>query len=437
MTVAPTPERPTPSRPAGGASLSRRGVLAGLAGAGLAAAGVTATSTSPAAAATAPLSTAGGRPTEFVSARHGQFTVGGRPWRFGGTNNYYLHDQSHFMIDSVLQDAASMSLRVIRAWSFIDGPAQNGRSLQPEPYVYNSADFDSLDYAIHKAGTLGLRLVLPLVNNWPDYGGMQQYVTWLLGLPDDTYGAGVNHDRFYTEPSIRAAYRAWAEYLTHRRNPYTGLRYNEDPTIMTFELANEPRCRTDKSGRTLLTWAREMSDWVSQQAPRQLVAIGDEGFFGTAGAADYPYSDYEGVLSEALTALPAVDYGTCHLYPQGWGENRQNKPGTDPVTWGVQWIRDHATAARKLGKPVVLEEYGLAIDPSRGVADVAARDTGYTSWTHEVETSGFGGDQFWLLTGKQDDGTLYPDYDGYRVVTPSSTAALLAAHARRMATAAR
>ena len=37
---------------------------------------------------------------------------------------------------------------------------------------------------------LGLRLVMPLVNNWPDYGGMAQYVDWFLGLSDDTENAG-------------------------------------------------------------------------------------------------------------------------------------------------------------------------------------------------------------------------------------------------------
>jgi chitodextrinase len=32
---------------------------------------------------------------------------------------------------------------------------------------------------------------------------------------------------------------------------------------------------------------------------------------------------------------------------------------------------------------------------------------------------------FWILTGIQDDGQLYPDFDGFRVVVPSSTATLL------------
>ena len=142
---------------------------------------------------------------DFVTARNGQFYLAGSPWRFGGTNTYYLHQQSHYMIDSALNDAAAMSLTVVRAWAFADGSGNGYTPLQPQPYVYDNAAFDSLDYAIYKAGQLGIRLVLALVNNWPDYGGMAQYVKWFLGLPDDSYGAGTNHDQFYSTKRSRTA----------------------------------------------------------------------------------------------------------------------------------------------------------------------------------------------------------------------------------------
>ncbi|MFE0464092.1 cellulase family glycosylhydrolase [Kitasatospora sp. NPDC058965] len=397
---------------------------------------LTAAAAAPAAAATPAQQP---RRSAFVTARDGELRLNGAPFRFGGTNCYYLHQQSHYMIDAVLDDAAAMGLGVVRAWAFADGSGQSYRPLQPSPYRYDEQAFDSLDYAVHKAGQLGLRLVLPLVNNWPDYGGMRQYVQWFLGLPDDSYGDGTNHDRFYTDPNIKACYRAWARQLTQRRNPYTGLRYCEDPTVMAFELANEPRCRSDKSGATLLAWAAEMSAHVKSLAPRQLVAVGDEGFYGEAGRADYPYSDYEGTPWRKLVALPAVDYATVHVYPQNWGETSGSKPGTDPVAWGTRWIQDHLADARALGKPLVVEEFGLQVDPARDVPDADARDRGYRAWTDAVLAGGAAGDQFWLLTSRVDDGSFYPDYDGHRIVwnadaaNPSRTAAqLFAAHARAM-----
>ncbi|WP_392675159.1 cellulase family glycosylhydrolase [Streptomyces sp. LN785] len=417
--------------------MGRRTLLGGTA-VGLAAFAIT-----PGAASAAPRVRPGlSAPKGFVTAHGDGFRLNGRPFRFGGTNCYYLHQQSHYMIDSVLGDAAAMGLPVVRAWAFADGSGASFRPLQPKPYTYDEDAFESLDYAVYRAGQLGIRLVLPLVNNWPDYGGMQQYVQWFLGLSDDSYADATHHDRFYTEATIKACYKAYARHVTSRVNRYTQLRYRDDPTIMTFELGNEPRCRSDKSGATLLAWAAEMSAYVKKLAPRQLVAVGDEGFYGQADDADYPYSDYEGVDWKKLVALPAVDYGTVHLYPQSWGENPASKPGTDPAAWGTQWIKDHLRDGRALRKPVVLEEFGASVNAGQGIADETARLSIYTAWTDAVLSGGGAGDQFWILTSRVDDGSFYPDYDGYRIVWNSdpaspthADAALFSAHAKAMAAA--
>lgn len=241
---------------------------------------------------------------------------------------------------------------------------------------------------------------------------MPQYVDWFLGLPDDEYGTAVNHDKFYTNAAIKKCYKAWVKHVVTRRNPYTGLRYNQDPTIMTWELANEPRNRSDKSGKVLLAWAREMSKYVKSVAPRQLVALGDEGFYGEAGAADYPYSDYEGNHWRQLTALPDIDYGTVHMYPQSWGD----VASVDPVAWGTKWITQHIQDGKRLGKPVVIEEFGLTINPAGKIPDAAARTSGYQTWTKTVLGEGGAADMFWLLTSRIDDGSFYKDYDTFRII---------------------
>jgi len=436
------------TRPAAVRQSSRRGFFVGAAGVGVVAAatmlpgGIAAAQGAAAGDPVAPVATdnqpGGPGRQAFVRVSDGNFPLSGRTFRFGGTNTYYLHQRSQYMIDAALNDAAAMSLGVVRAWAFDDG--QNGdHPLQPHPYEYDSAAFDSLDYAIFKAGQLGVRLVLALTNNWPDYGGMPQYVSWFFpDLPGDVYSdSPVNHDKFYTEKKIKDCYRAYARYVTHRRNPYTGLRYNQDPTIMAWELANEPRNRSDKTGAAVLAWVTEMSSYVKALAPRQLVAVGDEGFYGDPGNPDYPYSNYEGNQWKKFLALRSIDYGTVHLYPQSWGEYPASN-GTDPVAWGTTWINDHLTDGKALHKPVVIEEYGLLIDAGKGVADNAARDAAYTQWTGAVETAG-AGDQFWLLTSRVDDGSFYPNYDGFRIIwendpsnTTNGTAQLLSAHAKRM-----
>lgn len=361
---------------------------------------------------------------EFVSASGGQFMLDGQPFRYGGTNNYYLHYKSNLMVDDVFADAAEMNLGVMRTWTFLEcggdrpnsaGGCSQGQDLWMQRWsnteagpVYNDAagGLEKLDYMLAKANETGVKLIMVLTNNWPDFGGMDQYVTW-HGLQF--------HDQFYTDPAIRQNYRDWVATLVNRVNSITGVPYRDDPAIFSWELANEPRCinaSLPTSGsctqETLLDWAGEMSTYVKSLDPNHMVSVGDEGFLDWGRGEDWPYNAADGVDHEALTALPNVDFGTFHLYPDHWGRDPQ---------WGTTWITDHMTAADGYGKPVILEEFGFR--------DQGARDATYQQWTDAVRTGGGDGWNFWILTGIQDDGQLYPDFDGFRIVTPSATATLL------------
>jgi endo-1,4-beta-mannosidase len=340
-------------------------------------------------------------PTGFVYASGTNFMLDGKVFRFGGANNYYLHYKSTTMIDDVLNDAVAMNLKVIRCWAFMDGDGQENIVMQPSLGVFNDAGFVRLDYTIQKAEELGLKLILPLVNNWDDFGGMNQYVTWT--------GAG-SHDAFYTNEACKTAFKNYIKYIVNRTNSLTGEKYKDSPAIFAWELGNEPRCQTDTTGATLLAWADEMSSYLKSLDSDHLVAVGDEGFFKRDGAGDWFYSGGEGVDWDSLVKLTHIDFGTVHLYPNGWGKS---------IDWGTQWIKDHADS----GKPVVLEEYGVSSDKA----------TAYKTWCDAAYNSGYAGTMVWILTGIQDDGQLYADYEGFRVIYPSDVATVLANHAAAMA----
>ena len=365
----------------------------------------------------------------FVTRSGAGFDLGGQPYRFGGTNNYYLHYSSTLMVDDVFADAQAMGVKVVRAWTFLecggDRPNSNGGCSQgtdkwmqrwsnsANAVVYNegATGLLALDRMVASAAAHQVKLLLPFTGNWRDFGGMDQYVTW-YGLPF--------HDQFFTDARVRQDYRNWIAKLVNRTNTVTGVAYRNDPTIFGWELANEPRCidaSLPTSGTctadTLTNWASDMSAYVKSLDANHLVSVGDEGFHpgvgGTAGS--WPYNVTDGVDHARLTALSTVDFGTYHLYPQGWGQSPTE-------AWGTAWINDHNAVGTSVNKPEILEEFGST--------EQGTRDATYTAWTNAVRTGGGDGWMFWLLTGIQDNGQLYPDFDGFRVVVPSSTATVLA-----------
>ena len=158
--------------------------------------------------------------------------------------------------------------------------------------------------------------------------------------------------------------------------------------------------------------------------------VGDEGFFCLTYQADPDSTGdcYSGTDFAAMTALPDIDFGSLHLYPDAWGHD---------AAWGAAWIVNHTQVAHALGKPVVLGEFGMK-------GDEAAT---YAAWGSVALSSGINGDMFWMLCGRQGsggNGGWYPNYDGFCVYCANATdpappggdaaaCGVLAAHAAAMA----
>jgi mannan endo-1,4-beta-mannosidase len=379
----------------------------------------------------------GGRDAAFVKRDGPILRLNGRPFRFAGANNYYLMYKSQPMVDNLLDAAAANHLNVIRMWGSLDIGNQDGsnsiRGKADGVYfqywggsapAYNDGanGLQHLDYVIHKAGQLGLKLVIPFVNNWNDFGGMDQYVRWRdSSTPDDQVWY---HDSFYTDPVIRQWYQNWIAHLLNRVNTYNGIAYKDDPTIMTWELGNEPRCLSagayprspNCTTQTMIAWADEMSTYIKSIDDKHLVSVGDEGFYCVPGATDWTENCGEGVDTIAFARLKHIDVMSFHLYPDHWGKD---------ASWGAQWITRHIQDAKASHKPVVLGEFGLLDKPTRNPT--------YKQWTDAILNSGGDGALYWILSDKQDDGSLYPDYDGFTVYCPSPVCITLSNFAQAIA----
>ncbi len=368
------------------------------------------------------------------------FEVDGAPLCFVGANNYYLAYKPKPMVDDVLEGARSMGVKVVRIWGFIDRGSVDGRvrsvdgdgtkegfyfqawdEAQQRPTYNDGANgLQGLDYAVAKAAALGLKVVIVLTNNWHEFGGMDQYLAW--------YGLG-SHAEFYTAPPVREAYKAWVLHLALHVNSVSGRAYKDDPTLFAWELGNEPRGDTGTPSAVLTAWANEMSTYLKSIDPNHLVAVGDEGFL-TGPSEHWTYHADNGVDHRALTALPNIDYGTFHMYPEMWGTG---------FGWGEHWLDDHLSFARELGKPTVLEEYGLKVTRDalgRVSTGSETRLAGYRTWNERFLAHGGNAAMFWMLAGRDSqNGGVYRDYDQFSVYPGDATSRLLSQFSERFASA--
>lgn len=333
----------------------------------------------------------------FVRAKGTAFELNGVPFPVNGANNYYASFRSEKMVAAVFDLCRDAGFNVLRTWAFYDTP-------QPEPWVWfqcgpgrfndGANGLELLDRCVAMAGERGVKLILPLVNHWDDFGGMNMYAKW-LGLS--------KREDFYTDTRAKDAYRAWVEHVLLRVNTRSGRQYRDEPAVMAWELANEPRCDGDRSGATLIGWAEEMSRFVRSLDGNHLIGLGDEGFFRRARAGrNHAYNGAHGVDCEAIMGIPTIDFGTCHLYPN-------YEPKVAPGEFGSRWIREHIEAGGRAGKPMLIEEYGVIEKRAE------ERDRVFDQWWTAMETSRGCGGMLWMIASDDDQGGRYPDYDQYTV----------------------
>jgi len=314
-------------------------------------------------------------------------------------------------MNKAFADIAAMGSTTVRTWGFYETTsASNWMYYQSwsgsTPTVnLGATGLQNFDKVVAAAKANGIRLIVALTNNWSDYGGMDVYVKQILNSD--------NHDLFYTNANVKTAFKNYIKTFVGR--------YANEPTIMAWELANEPRCRGSTgttSGScttaTITAWAKEISAYIKSIDANHLVALGDEGFYNFPGHPIYVYQGTEGIDFDVNLAISTLDFGTAHAYPEHWGQSGNE------TAFGKQWIIDHVASGKKVNKPVILEEYGVTTN----------KPAVYAEWLATVESSGLAGDLYWQAGSHLTNGDTHND--GYAVYPDSGVAPLLRSHAAKM-----
>lgn len=382
----------------------------------------------------------------FVHREGEHFVLNGRRIYVAGTNSYYqmIHRRTgHAGADEILDEMQARSMTVLRIWAFQDLVEQSGclpcapnRQLGPSerPIDFiDTATLIALDQTLAAADARGIRVVLTLVNNWDDYGGMNRYSVWRFGSR--------HHDAFYTDPIIRGWFKDYITLLVNRVNTVNGRTYRDDPTIFSWQLANEAHSGW-ASSKALNTWIGEMSAHIKSIDPNHMVSTGIEGHYnmGHVGRNTDIWMCVRGQDFIDNHLHPSIDYATCHIWPQNWGWDPigQTTRAMDRVRRFLQQRIDDAHNV--LGKPLMLEEFGIPRDNhGRGIGGgpTTVRERFfrnlYYAFCEESASSGgpLAGTALWMIL---DDATASWDDDN-GVFLPQDVALdfIIATHARRLA----
>lgn len=313
---------------------------------------------------------------DFVTARNGRLLENTKPYYFVGTNYWYgsllgLEKDKKRGVERLrkeldfLKKNGVTNLRLMAGAEGVgdlNGVPRVRPVLQPEQGKFDADILDGLDLVLVEMAKRDMRAVIFFSNNWEWSGGFQQYLIWnkvidekwLTEKPDwDTLRDLVA--KFYSCEPCKTAYAEQMTFILSRTNKISGKKYTDDPTIMSWQIANEPRPMRPAANEDYKKWIAETAARIKQLAPKQLVSIGHEGRIGTESLE----------LFEQIHADKNVDYLTMHIWPRNWawferGKMAEQYDIAEQMT--RDYIKEHVVVAKKLNKPIVIEEFGMPRD---------------------------------------------------------------------------
>lgn len=364
----------------------------------------------------------------------GQFVRDGKPYYFVGANFWYgailgsegeggnrerLHKELDF-----LKSIGINNLRVL-----VGADGENGiktrvePSLQVAPGVYNDTILAGLDYFMNELRERDMTAVLYLNNSWEWSGGYSVYLQW-SGHGDvvvpavDGWPAYMEYvKQFPQSDSAKALFANHVNYIVSRTNRYNQIKYVDDPTIMSWQIGNEPRAFSDENKEPFARWMADVAAQIKSLDPNHMVSSGSEGSWGC---------EMDMNLFEKIHADPNINYLNIHIWPYNWGWVKADSlkellPCAKENT--KKYIDDHMVIARKYSKPIVLEEFGFPRDgfSFSKEAPTTARDE-YYRYVFDLirqdrESGGlFAGCNFWAwggFAGQNPDHVFWEKGDDY------------------------
>lgn len=313
---------------------------------------------------------------QIITCHDNKFWRGGKPYYFVGTNLWYGailgslgQGGDRVRLCKELDQMKKVGINNLRILVGSDGTSGIKTKVEPTlqiaPGVYNDTILAGLDYLLKEMAERKMVAVLYLNNSWEWSGGYGFYLEYAgagkAPRPDeDGYPAYMNFAaQFASNEKAHQLFYEYVRFIIDRTNRYTGKRYIDDPAIMSWQIGNEPRAFSKDALPAFVKWLSEASALIHSLDPHHLISIGSEGAWGCEG----DYATYKKICADKN-----ISYCNVHLWPYNWGWAKAdsliaNLPRACANT--RDYIGRHLAVCKKLGKPLVMEEFGYPRDSLR------------------------------------------------------------------------
>ena len=357
----------------------------------------------------------------FVRVKGNHFVRNAKLYTFLGTNFWYglnLGSKgpggNRKRLVRELDRLASMGVKNLRIVAGSEGPDTEPfrmlPSLQSSPGKYNQEVLEGLDFLLAEMVKRDMLAVMCMNDFWNWSGGMGQYLVWAgaadsIPYPPPQPGGDWSRyqqftAQFYSNDKAMKLFDDHLRFIVNRRNSISGKLYKNDPSIMAWELANEPRGVNNREA--FLNWIDRAAGLIKELDPNHLVTTGSEGNTSSSFAGTDMVTDHQS---------KHIDYATIHIWVQNWGYYDPTKADATyqpALEYALNYLKEHLEKAKVLNKPVVLEEFGISRDGNNHSAStpVTVRDKYYAALFEAVAkqikkgNSALTGVNFWAWGGE-------------------------------------
>jgi mannan endo-1,4-beta-mannosidase len=313
----------------------------------------------------------------FVKQQQNRFTINNQPYYFIGANMWYANliampDNKGGNRERLIKELDFLRSKGVNNIRVLIGAQGEGKiingiqpvhpALQIATGKYNDDILDGMDFLLQALQQRNMYGVFFFTNNWEWSGGFLQYLNWHNKIDDITLAKKFTWDEnrdlvspFYSCTACMEDYWGFVNMVLKHSNKLTGKKYIDEPAIMSWEIANEPRPMRPYAINSYKIFLQQTSALIKKSDSNHLLTLGVEGYMGTENI----------TLFEEIHKDKNVDYATIHIWPKNWGwykDSSFKKDFDGAVKKTAEYIQQHEMVMMQIKKPLVIEEFGMPRD---------------------------------------------------------------------------